>query len=194
MTKQEYIRGLVDPLIKARLSPTALSCLYTMTIAAKKDIRQELPTGYTLRDDATMKLRAQLILEETLETIDALGFEVMQDFDTGQIVLEPVAGTPRNKQKELLDIIDGCCDLIYVATGCLMSVGASDILHMSEVCRANDSKFPDGVAITDASTGKYLKPPGWKGPEHQKWITNPVGFQINLRTLGKKLADQELSL
>jgi len=70
----------------------------------------------------------------------------------------------------LIGMIDGNCDIIYVATGNMLQCGAPDMPHLQEVCWANDSKFPGGVAFTDSTTGKFLKPEGWQPPNHQRII------------------------
>jgi predicted HAD superfamily Cof-like phosphohydrolase len=101
------------------------------------------------------KLLAQLVWEEALETIQALGFK------------QGVEGIEEDSTLCLYNIIDGACGLIYVATGVLAGCGVPDNGHLREVCEANDEKFPDGIAKINPDTGKYLKPEGWIPPDHQ---------------------------
>lgn len=154
------------------LSPTAQSCIFTMHAASANDPRQKLPDVPYLPPDAqTRLLRARLILEEALETISALGCRIVGIDGRRQVMnwLE----VDLTKEPSLLEVIDGCCDLIYVATGCLVAFGVPDLPHLAEVCAANDRKFPGGVAITDPETGKFLKPAGWTGPDH--WVAATQG-------------------
>ena len=44
-------------------------------------------------------------------------------------------------------------------------MGVPENIHEEEVCRANNDKFPGGVAIL-REDGKFLKPEGWCGPDH----------------------------
>lgn len=131
--------------------------------AAKKDKRQKpAKKPYTIPGLEERVLLAKLVLEESLETIGALGCQV--DRHTYE-VRAGISDTVDNQEK----IIDGACDLIYVATGVLTAMNVPDLPHLTEVCKANDRKFPDGkIAKWDAATGKYLKPDGWKGPDHLK--------------------------
>lgn len=147
-------------------SRTYLSCLYTMGITSQTEPRQRVPEEmYVIPDYETRLLRARLILEESVETIKALGFEVVPvgDFNGNTGLSLEVSGKPL----VLEDILDGCCDTIYVATGCLVSMGIPDNPHLAEVCRANNQKFPGGAVTKDPVTGKYLKPDGWCPPRHQ---------------------------
>lgn len=151
-----------------QISKTMDSNLFTMGVVAKIDPRRGLPEEPQLPSTATRLLRAQLILEEALETIQALGFEV-QALDTVAINKETikagdVALTP-NQSVDLFEIIDGCADTIYVATGTLAACGVADSPHLAEVCKCNDAKFPGGVAALNEH-GKFQKPEGWVGPDH----------------------------
>lgn len=164
--------------LKHMLSPTALSVLYTKSIAAQHDPRQQVPDNCGVPEPAIRKLQAQLILEEAFETIHALGCSIgLSNSRELECVLD-------NKIVSLEDIIDGCCDLNYVSTGTLMACGALDVPHMQEVCRANNAKFIDGKAIVNEH-GKYLKPPGWSPPNH-KQVWNRCSSP-NLNQLAKRI-------
>lgn len=166
------------------VSPVMQSCLYTMGIASKIDHRQHVPPSAYIPDQATRLLRARLILEEALETVQALGFEIgrkgysdcIEDIDA--LYFRSIATC------DVEAVIDGCCDTIYVATGTLVSFGVADLPHLDVVCLANDLKFPNGVATCDAN-GKYIKPPGWTAPDHSKVNT----AHINLAALAYVLQE-----
>jgi len=143
------------------LSFVAKSNLFTKAVAAKSDPRQEIPSQYAIPNAETRLLLAELIFEEAMETVKALGCYV-----TDELIVQTKYVKLGQKALDIDEIIDGACDTIYVATGCLMAVGAPDLPHLQEVCEANDRKFPGGTATINPESGKYLKPKGWKGPNH----------------------------
>lgn len=143
------------------------SNLFTMLAASKVDKRNELPRGfYEMPDEASRLLRVKVMLEETLETINALGFnlysisgdrlEKIKDFDYAP-----------HQVLDMEEIIDGCCDMIYTAVGTLCKVGAPYEPHMKEVCLANNDKFPGGTCTVN-NDGKFQKPAGWLPPDHEE--------------------------
>lgn len=148
-------------------SEVAMSNLFTMGATAKVDPRQKLPEGYAIPPEETRILRAKLLMEECLETIAGLGLNVYNPFPgyVRKDDLKYIPGYGTKQEPNLDDIIDGCCDLIYVATGTLLACGAPDLPHLLAVCEANNAKFPGGVATVNAD-GKYQKPEGWKEPDH----------------------------
>jgi predicted HAD superfamily Cof-like phosphohydrolase len=159
-------RALGSPL----LSPTALSNLYTMGLTSQIDPRQQLPSHYTMPPQETRELRAKLILEEALETIEGLGFSV--HVEDGSHLYHLAMDTLHLRSDEspnLEKIIDGCCDLHYVEVGTLCACGVPDIPHMAQVNCCNNAKFPKGKAIMHATIpGKFGKPEGWQPPNHQQ--------------------------
>lgn len=142
------------------ITPTMASNLKTMKFCEPHDPRQAIGQPYTVPNEAVRLLRAKLILEETLETIHALGFSL---FHNDEVTKETVMLRP-TRQPNLEQIVDGCADLNYVLTGCLVSCGVPDSPHYAEVHRANQDKFPEGKPILNEH-GKYLKPTGWKPPD-----------------------------
>lgn len=124
---------------------------------------QETPETITIPDAATRILRAKLILEEALETVEALGIKVYAgtasetplDHDTfryeatGEVDVEMVA--------------DGCADISVVTVGTLIAFGIDDEALLAEVDAANLRKFgPGGYRRDD---GKWVKPPDWVAPD-----------------------------
>ena len=120
------------------------------------------------------KLRAALILEEAVETIHALGFEISDVATPG--VMKSTFGDefvvncgpidfmllPQGNP-DLVEIVDGCCDISVVTIGTLSACGVPDALFLQEVDRSNLAKFgPGGYKHPD--TGKWIKPPGHKPP------------------------------
>lgn len=152
------------------LSDMALSNLYTMGATAAVDPRQAIPAPYTVPPEETRILRARLILEEALETIEGLGIRlVLQSDGSNQYVIDSISELEFEawKEPDLDKIIDGCCDLNYVSIGTLCACGVSDRAHMNAVDTANNAKFPGGKAVANEH-GKFQKPPGWEAPNHEK--------------------------
>lgn len=172
-----YSRHQLEAMMNESFSPVGLSNLYTMGLASAKDPRQNVPAqGYICPPCDVRVLRARVIFEEALETLEALGIKVVAKKPAEpQAPHLPVALTMENvlfidegpAAFNLEEAIDGNCDLIYVAVGTLCSMGVPDLPHLLEVCRANGEKFPNGVATTDAN-GKFTKPPGWQAPSHAR--------------------------
>lgn len=128
---------------------------------------QETPESATIPDFNTRKLRAALILEEAIETIEALGFEVRGDEAHGVYLDE--LGSP-----DLVKIADGCCDVMVVTLGTLIACGLKQEPLMVEVCNSNDSKFADGYYIN--SIGKVIKSPQYKPANFLKVLQEHFGW------------------
>lgn len=155
-----------------RLSPVMLSNLYTMYVSSKVDPRQSIPSTPGIPSEDIRLCRAKLIMEEALETVEALGFsvsaEIYQNAPSNQTRTEVRITNIHfhdSYPPNLEEIIDGCCDAIYVCTGTMAACGVPDLPHLEEVCRANNDKFPGGKATVNAD-GKFLKPVSWQGPNH----------------------------
>lgn len=115
--------------------------------------QQELPLSPTIPSHEVLRLRAKLILEEALETVQALGFEADVVFH-GDFVRPP---------QNLVGILDGCADLSVVTIGTLSACGVPDIELLELVDANNLAKFgPGGYRRDD---GKWIKPPGHKAPD-----------------------------
>lgn len=144
-----------------QFSTTWLSCDFTSRASGQRAIS----APYTIPDTATRLLRATLIMEEALETVEALGFDITYDG------LHGVRFHEGSKPPDLEGIIDGCIDTHYVAIGTLWACGVPDVPHVEEVNRANNDKFPNGVGVPHKTIpGKFGKPPGWKGPDHRQFM------------------------
>jgi predicted HAD superfamily Cof-like phosphohydrolase len=65
---------------------------------------------------------------------------------------------------DVLGVIDGVCDLLYVAYGMMVAVGVDVEPYWEEVQRANMEKT-SGPKRED---GKQLKPEGWREPNHRQ--------------------------
>lgn len=201
----------IPTLAQTLLSPVAESTLFTMeaTFQATGRKEQQILPPYTIGDEEQRLLSARLILEEALETIRGLGFVPSASYDAGcyepcpdinhfrfgktDSRWEPEKGQiDFEVEPDLEKIIDGCADTIYVAIRCLTQMGVPDLPHLLEVCKANDAKFPDGKAIIDPKTGKYLKPAGWVAPDHKR-IQETFQNAINLKLVAERLVRERQS-
>lgn len=132
---------------------------------------QEVPTTPTTELSPEVRiLRAKLMVEEVLETCNALGVRVR--FGSGDRInagnrTDQVAIHPHvfeiNGELDIVEAVDGCCDVSVVTTGTLSALGVSDESVQFEVNQSNLAKFgPGGYRRDD---GKWVKPPDHKPPE-----------------------------
>lgn len=142
-------------------------------------VGQATPPTPMMPSKETRKLRCKLILEEALETIDAMGYTVTPDFDL----------TLKESQRDvsLVAIADGLADLHYVGyCGTALACGLDMRPLFDEVHRANMDKFWDQkqlerykdvaglhhIVATEAedtfvvlrADGKIIKPPDYNAP------------------------------
>src|SRR3990172_11705729 len=101
------------------------------------------------------RLRAALIIEEALETCQALGFSVRSK--SGEVVSPKDWQLTDDFASDLVEIADGCADISVVATGCLSACGISDETLLEEVDANNFRKF--GPGSSKDANGKHVKPP-----------------------------------
>lgn len=104
------------------------------------------------------ELRAKLILEEAIETVEAL---------VGTGALLPMLMKAHNdhmhrdRAPDLVEVLDGMCDLLYVTYGTAEDIGIDlepffDEVHRSNMAKAGGEKRADG---------KMQKPAGWTPPD-----------------------------
>jgi predicted HAD superfamily Cof-like phosphohydrolase len=118
---------------------------------------QAVPTKPGIPSLEVRRLRAKLILEEAMETIEALGFEVEQIAPGGELKLSEY-GEPN-----LVEIVDGCADIIVVTTGTLSAHGVADEAILKAVDENNLGKFGPGSYRRE--DGKWIKPAGHQPPD-----------------------------
>ena len=130
---------------------------------------QGLPSAPCIPDAEVRLLRAKLIFEEAMETIEALGVDIMLNprvvqYDNaplteGMYVLE----VNPHRKPDLVLIADGCADVSVVTIGTLSACGIEDSPLLEEVDRSNLAKFgPGGYKRED---GKWIKPTDWVPPD-----------------------------
>lgn len=113
--------------------------------------KQEVPPGQTVPSPEVRILRAKLIYEECMETIEALGV----DHIMGQFV---DAGEKHYNSKKVLD---GVGDTSVVSVGTLIACGLSYVYPeaLERIDINNLSKVGPGAIWRE--DGKLLKPPGY---------------------------------
>lgn len=125
---------------------------------------QHLPDKPTIPDAATRILRAKLIMEEALETIKAMGVMLWCDEDPSvKLQYDDMGFTAMTEDKvNLVEVVDGCCDIAVVTTGTLSAFGVSNLGPQRLVDESNLAKFGEGGYCRE--DGKWIKPPNWQPP------------------------------
>lgn len=139
---------------------------------------QEVPAKPFIPDQKTRILRARLILEEALETIHALGVNALiaNDVFTAPgsrklVEMSQIEFTcPR--EMDLVEVVDGCCDIKVVTTGTLIAIGVQDAEVQREVDESNLRKFGPGGYRNEH--GKWIKPPDWVKPNLASIINRQI--------------------
>lgn len=117
----------------------------------------------TLATPEARALRANLIMEEAVETVAALGYAVKASIVDPEGFFLVAEFNKAYTEPHPIDFIDGLCDLTYVVMGGACNADIDFDRHFDEVHRANMRKL-EGPKRAD---GKQLKPEGWQGPDHQ---------------------------
>ena len=118
--------------------------------------KQNIPDVPTVPSVKERELRANLIIEEVLETIvKGLGFVV--EIRDGKVNLEHIG------DGDIVELIDGCCDIEVVTKGTLSAYGVPDRPFQTAVNLNNLAKFGPGHWLRE--DGKLMKPPGHKPPD-----------------------------
>ena len=69
------------------------------------------------------------------------------------------------KAGDVVELADGLADMVWVIMGMASSLDIDFEDVWEEVKRSNMSKFVDGVAMRNPSTGKIMKPPTFSEPD-----------------------------
>ena len=133
---------------------------------------QLIPAEPITPTEEVCKLRATLILEEALETIDALGFvvKVKSLYNDCTIERDVVECIPHGDPPDLVEIADGCADTIVVSTGTLISCGVPSEPLLELIDASNLAKYSGDYKIRP--DGKVIKPTSWKKPDIASLLQN----------------------
>lgn len=129
-----------------------------------RDSQDPIPNIPTIPNTTSRYLRANMILEEAVETIEALGFKVIPTEDDDIRVARHLGLKP-----DIEGIADGCADLSVVVTGTLIACGIKDDPLLREVDASNLAKVAG--KIIERGDGKIMKPPGWKKPNIKRVLS-----------------------
>lgn len=125
----------------------------------------DIPVGDTPGLRRT-RLRAELIMEEAVETVESMtGWELRWSY-RGKADPQPQDGN-------LIQTIDGLCDLLCVTFGAAVEFGVDLDPFWDEVHRTNMAK-QGGPTRAD---GKKLKPEGWTPPDIEGILKRVRGDQ-----------------
>jgi predicted HAD superfamily Cof-like phosphohydrolase len=125
-------------------------------------VGQETPTEVFVPEADIRVLRAKLILEEALETVEALGVSVRAG-EGGPMIEEESLQYSHGNPVDIEGVVDGCADISVVTIGTLIAFGIDDEPVLEEVDAANLRKFGPGGRMRE--DGKWLKPPDWTAPD-----------------------------
>jgi predicted HAD superfamily Cof-like phosphohydrolase len=137
------------------------------------------------------ELRAKLIMEEAVETVAAMGFLAIAAISDGSTLAPITVFEKHYTEPNLIETIDGLCDLIYVVVGTAVTAGIDLGPHFTEVHRANMMKL-QGPKRAD---GKQLKPEGWQPPDHEAVLIRQARErEIWKEAIRKAIEDPPLTL
>jgi predicted HAD superfamily Cof-like phosphohydrolase len=128
--------------------------------------RMDIPDRHTpgLVDEATMRLRLRLVLEEAFElaeaSLDVTGRDDMRSYKDRVLALLTRSGLA----PDLPLIADALGDIDYVVAGTRLQLGILGGPIANAIHRSNMLKAPGGVPQRDTH-GKVKKPEGWKPPD-----------------------------
>jgi predicted HAD superfamily Cof-like phosphohydrolase len=128
---------------------------------------QKVPVVPSTPSPEDRVLRARLILEEALETIEALGVDVTLRMDAPDPSIidhedELEYHALSDRHFNMVEVIDGCCDIRVVTTGTLSALGIPDEPFQQLVDRNNLYKFGPGSYTNEH--GKLVKPANHPAP------------------------------
>ncbi len=130
--------------------------------AMMKGFGQEVFDQPADRDEKTRILRARLIMEEALETIqDGLRVDVATH-GFGPIEFEDLEFKPKAGRANLAELADGCADISVVTVGTLSAFGIKDKPLLEEVDNNNLLKLK---TATKDEFGKFVKHPDHPPPD-----------------------------
>jgi len=174
----------VELFMKAKLeniSPHAKSIHQLRVEQFMNRAKHATPDKPAVPDEKTVLLRAKLITEESLETVEAMGVQIIAHYDdemSGQRVSVPI---DRNRltfevvaKPDIVKTVDGLADIYVVTTGTASAFGVNMTPVLTAVDENNLAKFGPGHSIRD--DGKIIKPPGHKPPDFEN-VLKQLGWQ-----------------
>lgn len=121
--------------------PCATTDHYDRVVEFMLAAGQEVPSEASIPDEQTRILRAKLIFEEAMETIEALGVSIYQVQVHTHLNRDAEFDFSADGTFSMVDAVDGCADLSVVNTGTLIALGVRDVSVLRTVDEANLNKF-----------------------------------------------------
>ena len=130
---------------------------------------QNVPNRVTIPTKEERLLSCRLLLEETLEYIEAAGFYAKthgKPIDMNEIKFV------EDHDVDFVEMLDAVADIMFVAQGRAVETGLDLKPILQEVCDSNSSKFLDG--FKDEATGKWKKGPSFREPDLKSIIEKQI--------------------
>jgi len=110
------------------------------------------------------ELRARLILEEAFETVEAMvGVDRACELIDEAVVKQDVIRIDQCDEPDMVEAVDGLCDLLYVTFGAFDAFGIDAESFFQIVHEANMTK----LGGPQDANGKQLKPTGFVPPQER---------------------------
>lgn len=133
--------------------------------------KQEVPNQPIVPSLEVRRLRARLIMEECLETIGALGFQLRVENDMYKVDMHNLE-FHNIGEGNIVDVADGIADINVVSNGTAIAYGINIEPIQTLVDDSNLAKFRGDAHRNEA--GKWIKPSDWQVPN----IAEEIGTQI----------------
>lgn len=137
------------PLTKERQEIMSTTPHYDSVHTFMHKAGQAVPDAPCIPDKKTIILRAKLMLEEVLETVHAMGVTVL--LNGGDTLCDAAGVTDLlfdcHDECDLIEVLDGCCDVAVVTTGTLIAFGIKDYYPQKAINDSNLAKF--GLVCTN---------------------------------------------
>lgn len=142
--------------------------------------KQATPDHVTPPTDDERIRMASLIIEEAFELIkNGLGLAIYsnaRDMSSNTNLFSQEVKFMPFKDPNLVETVDGVCDLHVVATCVLAGCGIPDVAMQTAVDSNNLLKFTNGGYINEV--GKFVKPPDHKGPDIEGLLNQIANTQM----------------
>lgn len=133
--------------------------MYDVRQFMKATRKQRVPLHPEVPDEATRRLRVNLIAEELREFARDSGFFCRTNVEGVSEQVE--AGEP-----DIIKAADDLADLLYVVYGAAIAWGIPVQRVFAAVHEANMRKF--GPGSYEREDGKWMKPPDWQPPDIER--------------------------
>ena len=133
---------------------------------------QATPEMPNIPNPETRLLRARLIMEECLETVEALGIQVLINGYSEEPVSMASLNFKETSTGDIVAVMDGIADINVVANGTAIAYGVNIEPIQDLVDKSNLDKFRGDAHRNEA--GKWIKPSDWEAPN----IAEEIGSQI----------------